>query len=576
MQGNAPGPWHQRGFALVSEVLAKAGLPADTLERTGLLYEWEPYRTRWACERLSLTAKKHVFAWGESPSPYVVKRGHEEAFIALVQSIQNGKERVQRYGDHIAAMRAYSDKKRDDRAARHAAMKAFTTAQQLQPSRAEQDQAAQFLERWLSVDQDKVLYANSVQSLLEPALGAGHRMRIIAKLKPQYFLERLYGGNDPYSGLWLFQRALDDQRIVVRMALFHPEQGAPRCEAFSQVLPGREIQVPAPPSNLRLNGTVTMRHLNVGNQRIPVWLVGEEDEASGSIYTTAASDALASVRVHHRLRALRDLPAPEDFVRFREQYGSIHTAIKAEHLDAVLDWPSGRWTELERGGMATEEEAKMMSRLDAPRWLYEELERRYPDKYAVEEPGQFTSGRRKGLGMWDWKAERMFLNDAPPDGTSGFARRDLVWIGSLANMLAYNLSPVLKDFWSLLFLCDMKHYQTHGRGFTGIRYKATAKGPLATDADAVLDRLRKQEVIRVARTKYKGVQAQRVFAHPYYYPNDLTSHWRAGELLEALALERDKWDPGMVLRACQRVPQWADLVEQGALIPYDMAFSMEV
>lgn len=128
----------------------------------------------------------------------------------------------------------------------------------------------------------------------------------------------------------------------------------------------------------------------------------------------------------------------------------------------------------------------------------------------------------------------------------------------------------------MLFLCDMKHYAMFGHGFTGNRYRASSRGPQVEGGEALLARLKKAQVVRVSRSKYKEVETQRISAHPFFHPVHLTASWRSDDLLEALAFDRRTWDPAIVLRACQRAPEWHDWAAMGAWIPYDIASYMQL
>lgn len=235
-------PWRSRGFTLVSDLLAQAGLPEHTLSTAGLLFEKRLHRRAYSWTDLAHTAKRHLFPWpGQWPMRVVVKHGHEQAFLGLLERIRTGKEVVVQYPPHVAAMHVLNASKRTEKAARHAELvrdgQAFAALHEPVPSEADKQQAAIFLERWQQVHAVRVLYAKGNKSLLGTGLSAGARSRIIHKLKPAYFVERTDEGDDPYSGSWTFQRALAHQRIAVRMVLCHPVDGPPRCEQFVRVFP---------------------------------------------------------------------------------------------------------------------------------------------------------------------------------------------------------------------------------------------------------------------------------------------------------------------------------------------------
>lgn len=573
-------PWRNYGFTSVPELLARVGLPKDTLSTLGLLFEERLLRRAGTWTRLAHTVSRHVFNWPGNWSKRVVKQGHEQAFLDLLEQIRGGNEKVEYYASHVAAMRELSARRRAAKAARHAALveevRKYTAQHEPSPSEEEQEQAARFLERWAQAPPKKILYANGIHSLLDTDLGAGDRAGIIRKLKPVYFVERTHGSDGPYSGLWTFQRALSHQRIVVRMVLCLPKNGPPRCELFTRVKPG----VPPPSIDaLAVDENETgMRELKlmIRKDTFTARIRSLNGGDSGTLYSTTELDTFNLKSAKNRYRVLNGLPFPEDFERFREQYGSMYTKLDAGHLDAALGWVQNRWTTLETGALATEEEADIMRRLEQPRWLHEELLRQFPEKYAMAQPGRSTNNRKEELGRWDWKVERMVADEAAPDIHSGFARTDMQRLGIAAGMLAWDLAPTLEDFWRAVFLLDIKHYLLYGNGFTGTRYKASVHGPVVPNAEALLARLHKAEVVRILRTKYKGKEAQRVYAHAEYYPLNYTGHGAAGEIAQTLGLQRDTWNSSIVLRECQRSPLWAQWVAEGSFIPYDIAFSIRI
>lgn len=128
----------------------------------------------------------------------------------------------------------------------------------------------------------------------------------------------------------------------------------------------------------------------------------------------------------------------------------------------------------------------------------------------------------------------------------------------------------------MLFLCDMKHYAMFGQGFTGNRYRASSRGPQVEGGEALLARLKNAQAVSVSRRKYKGVEAQRIYSHSFFHPVHLTANWRSDDLLEALGSDRETWDPAMVMRACQRAPEWDEWAAKGAWIPYDIASYMQL
>ncbi len=260
MDENAPSPWHERGFQPVSEVLAKAGLPENMLEQTGLVYLWQPYRRSHGWKRLSYSAKQHVFSWGAYPWTYVVKHGHEEAFISQVRRILAGKEHVVRYAPHVAAMRALSEGIRTERALRHASHTATLDTRFLRPvhvlSAEDLEKAAHFLKAWEIAGRDPnlhpnhipvrtTLYANGLQSLFELDLSRWERESILEKLKPGNFVKRLHSSTGGLSGLWIFERPLPRERVTIRIALCLFQDEPPRCEHFA-IAHDEPLDHPAP------------------------------------------------------------------------------------------------------------------------------------------------------------------------------------------------------------------------------------------------------------------------------------------------------------------------------------------
>lgn len=575
------GPWRRYNFMLATEVLAKAGLPKNLLKTTGLVFEDGPLRRPRTRTELALNAKRHLFRWsGHWPVRVMVKLGHEQAFLDLIERIRSGKEVVEQYPAHVVRMKELSVRKRAERAEQHgkrmAEVHAFAARHEPVPSDEDKRQAAIFLKRWKRFPAKRVLYKCGLEGLLDSGLFAGERASIIWKLKPSHFVERTNGGIDPASGLWTFQRALTSERIVVRMVLHLPAEGPPRCEVFTRVFPEVEHSAFDASSIRMLAPGVGEVQVKVGKRGFKMMMKTKPGIDLGAPYTTAQMDVFNLQHAMLRFRSLQDLPLPEDFERFREQYGSMYTRLDNAHLDAALGWPTGRWLSLEFGALPSEMEADVMLRLEEPKWLYEELVRRFPDKYALPEPGTFASHTKEALGQWDWKTERMFADGAPPDVFSGFARKDMQRIGLLAGLLSEQLSPSLDDFWRVIFLCDMKHYLEYGQGATGIRWQASAKGPEPHEAEAIMGRLRKAEVVRVRRTKYKGKEAMRIYPHVEFYPTHYISHPSIGETLDELDLERDKFDSSIILRECQRAPLWDRWVADRAFIPYDIAFSMRI
>ena len=180
-------PWRNYGFTSVTELLAQAGLPKDTLTTLGLLFEGRSLRRSGTWTRLAHTVSMHAFNWPRYWSMWVVKKGHDQAFLDLLERIRSGKEKVERYPAHMAAMGALSARKRAAKAARHAALveevRKYRAQHEPCPSEEEQEAAARFLERWELAGRDPVqhinripvrttLYANGVRSLLDTDLHA--------------------------------------------------------------------------------------------------------------------------------------------------------------------------------------------------------------------------------------------------------------------------------------------------------------------------------------------------------------------------------------------------------------------
>ena len=169
------------------------------------------------------------------------------------------------------------------------------------------------------------------------------------------------------------------------------------------------------------------------------------------------------------------------------------------------------------------------------------------------------------------------LDTEPPDVYSGYVRMDLDWLDNLAYDLGYWVKPSRQELWQLMFLCDMKHYQLHGRGYTGLRYQATSNGPAVLEEQALLDRLISENIVRIMRRSPRDAKGpQRITGHSYYYPPDLQANSHAEDVMRLLGLRPYKKDHPTVLHECQRAPLWDRWVADRAFIPYDIAFSMQL
>lgn len=565
-----------------TEVLASAGLPADALERTGLLFFARNLRRAGSWRRHSHTIKPYLFHAPRFDGTSRVKPGCEAEFIEVVNACLAGTTTVVRYSPHVAAMRALGETVRAERASRQAALlnalwERMPAMREPRPQ-AEQETAARFLQEWKAASAGagtstthhpggRTLFADGTRALLAAGLDPFARERFLARLKPTHFVDRLFADDDPLSGLWVFERPVLGKGLLIRTALCLRADEPPRCELFADVRAEmRPVQQPMP--LCLAESAAHPMELTVEGATVPTRLIAQQDERTGQLYSTTVDDQRNTTATLNRLRSLRVHPMPEDWSDFRANW----TGMQCPHLEQVLKWPAGRWRELERGAFATEREAAVWRRLADPEWLLELLAHQFPDLYASTAPECWRSGV---VNLSLPIGPGPIMSAWPPDVFSGFTRPHLNRFGTWANVVCEALKPTWDEFWLLMFLGDMEHYRLYGRGLTGIRYKATATGPQVPDAEPLLRRLCDERILTFSwKAHGQGTSAPRVGAHPFFYPADFPAYWRAEEILKALGLDKRTWAPSVVRKACIQAPNWPNYVASGDWLSYDLAYEL--
>lgn len=577
--------WERAGYRSVATVLQEAGLPTDALKRTGLVFEAANLRwPKWLSTRTAVNLHRYCFRWPKNWPVLIAFPAAEQALVDLVRKALRGEVVVERFPPHIAAMRAKAEAKRQARADKQRELIGALVARI--PSRrdpapiADQVAAENFLAACIASGQDpnkrinqipecQTRFADGTPSLLATGLNAWDRERIVERLRPSDLIERIHATDEPNSGLWVFERPVLGKGILIRACLCVFPGEPSRCEAF-ELANGPASVFPAPEPLLLETERAHEASFDVGGSSIKSWVTAQRDQRTGTLYTTAKQDIANLNRVSRRVRSLRKLFLPEDMSRFKERWLNHRT----NEVEAVLGWPKGRWRELEKGALPTMEENAIFQRLDDPTWLFDLLIARFPKRFSRTAPYCWQRGV---VDLSTTERSSRILSTSEPDVFTGFVRMEMDRLHTWAQEVAYRTAPDWELFWRLMFLGDVKHFELFGRGFTGLRYRATTNGPVVPDALFLMEHLRKEQVLKFNVSGWQaGGSGHRVHSHPFFYPPELQAHWDAGAVSEALRLSNGTWSAEAILRACQRAPQWKAWVDEGAWIPYDIVMDLVV
>jgi uncharacterized phage-associated protein len=121
----------------------------------------------------------------------------------------------------------------------------------------------------------------------------------------------------------------------------------------------------------------------------------------------------------------------------------------------------------------------------------------------------------------------------------------------------------------LLYFVDFDHCENHGRSITGATYRKLPHGPYPKDAEKLIDRMQKLELLREIKATHKGYTQHRLITLNAKFDPSMFS----GEELQTLELVAAKWanaTASQIEAATHNEAPWA-ATQDGKTIDYEMA-----
>lgn len=297
------------GCLPVADVLQEAGLPADVLESTGLVFQLERRASWQHTATLSVSLKRWVFGepWNNS---LWIKPGGRAGFLDLLQGVLAGRVVVEQLGAANRQTLAMAVRRKAKHEA-HLQRKPRDPLPSLEPEI--EVMVAGFLARWTAgVKQGIELYDNTdarrLSDLVASGLNAQQRHCILAKLRTGYFMERSGPTDELHSGLWTFERLLPQQNIRVRAQLRITGDDVAICDRFHLVKGKRKRGASRRATQVdRTQTCLRTMSVNVEGMELETVVLGHPTVKGQGLFSTKLQDMRNIKQLLDRLRRAQGL-----------------------------------------------------------------------------------------------------------------------------------------------------------------------------------------------------------------------------------------------------------------------------
>ena len=284
-------------------------------------------------------------------------------------------------------------------------------------------------------------------------------------------------------------------------------------------------------------------------------------------FTTTELDEANLAQVYNQYRAKYGIPFPEEIKRIRQHYG-----LSATKMSAILGFGENQYRLYENGEMPSEANGKVLMSIMNP-----EIFRVFVENAR----GQFSETDYEKLMVKAnvWGKEQ--YSPAVVDYVFGRSRRDIsngytaLAISKIKNILLYFIEKshgvYITKMNKLLFYTDFLSYRTHGKGMTGLRYKAIQHGPVPVRWDRIYsfyDEIQ-QEIVQLTNDREGTMLVSNLSP-------DMTDFSEEElEIMDVVYKRFQKETPAQISETSHQEEAWKKYLNTDTPIDFDMAFALK-
>ena len=284
-------------------------------------------------------------------------------------------------------------------------------------------------------------------------------------------------------------------------------------------------------------------------------------------FTTTELDEVNIGQVYNQYRSKYGIPFPDEIRKIRQRYG-----LPATKMSQILGFGDNQYRLYENGDMPSEANGKiLMSIMSQP--IFESFVRNSSNQFEKEEYEKII-GKVRGIqdNKENCAAINYVFNSRRRDEYNGYATQS---IEKLKNILLYFIEKFNGVFFTkmnkLLFYTDFYSYKLHGRGMSGLAYKAIKHGPVPIRWDRIYSFYNdiEQEIIHFE----SGMEGTKLISSLEPDLSNFSDEER--QILETI-YQRFKSDNSTQISETSHTEEaWQKYVDSGHPIDFSMAFELK-